>query len=79
MLSKRHSLKDYKLNKKGFTIVELLVVAPTVILAIGAFLVVIIAMVGEAVSTRSLNALTYQTQDALNRIDQDVKSSIGFI
>ena len=79
MLSKRHSLKDYKLNKKGFTIVELLVVAPTVILAIGAFLVVIIAMVGEAVSTRSLNALTYQTQDALNRIDQDVKSSIGFL
>lgn len=68
-----------KNRQKGFTIVELLVVAPTVLLAISAFVVVIVTMVGEAVSTRSLNVITYQTQEALSRIDQDVRSSVSFL
>lgn len=57
----------------------MLVVAPIVILAIGAFLTVIISMTGEVIASRASNALTYNVQDALNRIEQDVKLSSSFI
>jgi type II secretory pathway pseudopilin PulG len=64
---------------RGFTLVEMLVVAPIVILAIGAFLTVIISMTGEVIASRASNALSYNVQDALNRIEQDVKLSSSFL
>ncbi|MDB5160414.1 MAG: hypothetical protein JWO99_677 [Candidatus Saccharibacteria bacterium] len=65
--------------QKGFTLVEMLVVAPIVILAIGAFLTAIIAMTGEVLASRASNTLSYNVQDALNRIEQDVKLSNSFL
>jgi len=65
--------------KSGFTLVELLVVAPIVILAIGAFITAIIAMTGEVLASRTANTMTYDLQDALNRIEEDVKLSAGFL
>ncbi|MBC7459517.1 hypothetical protein H7200_02270 [Candidatus Saccharibacteria bacterium] len=70
-----HSLR----KSRGFTLVEMLVVAPIVILAIGAFLTVIISMTGEVIASRASNALSYNVQDALNRIEQDVKLSSSFL
>lgn len=61
--------------EKGFTLIEMLVIAPIVILAIGAFLTVIISMTGEVIASRGSNELAYNIQDALNRIEQDVKMS----
>ncbi|MFZ2126160.1 MAG: type II secretion system protein [Candidatus Microsaccharimonas sp.] len=69
----RHTLQ------RGFTLIEMLVIAPIVILAIGAFLTVIISMTGEVLSSRASNVLTYNVQDALNRIEQDVKLSTTFL
>lgn len=69
----------FEKSEKGFTLIEMLVVAPIVILAIGAFLTVIISMTGEVIASRASNALTYNVQDALNRIEQDVKLSSSFI
>jgi type II secretory pathway pseudopilin PulG len=66
-------------EQKGFTLVEMLVVAPIVILAIGAFLTVIISMTGEVLASRASNNLSYNVQDALNRIEQDVKMSNNFL
>ena len=66
-------------QEKGFTLVEMLVVAPIVILAIGAFLTVIISMTGEVLASRASNNLSYNVQDALNRIEQDVKMSNNFL
>lgn len=66
-------------QQRGFTLVEMLVVAPIVILAIGAFLSAIIAMTGEVLASRASNMLSYNVQDALNRIEQDVKLSSGFL
>ena len=63
----------------GFTLVEMLVVAPIVILAIGAFLTVIIGLTGEVLASRASNVLSYNVQDALDRIDQDVKISNSFL
>ena len=62
-------------NTKGFTLVEMVVVAPIIILAIGAFIAVIINLTGEVLSSRGSNSLTYDVQDALNRIETDVKLS----
>lgn len=65
--------------RSGFTIVEMLVVAPVVILAIGAFLTVIISMTGEVISSRAANNLTFAVQDGLSKIEQDIKLSAGFL
>lgn len=66
-------------TQKGFTLVEMLVVTPIVILAIGAFLTVIISITGEVIATRAANTLTFNMQDTLNRIEQDVKISNSFL
>jgi Tfp pilus assembly protein PilE len=68
-----------KTSNRGFTLVEMLVIAPIVILAIGAFVTVIVSMVGEVLVSRSSNNLAYNVQDALNRIEQDVKLSSGYL
>lgn len=67
------------IRQRGFTLVEMLVVAPIVILAIGAFLTVIISMTGEVISSRASNTLTFNVQDALARIEEDTKLSAGFL
>ena len=66
-------------QNKGFTLVELLVVAPIVILVIGGFIGAIIAMTGNVLATRSANQLAYNIQDALDRIESDVRISGGFL
>jgi len=63
----------------GFTIVEMLIIAPIVILTIGAFVTVIVNMTGDVLATRSSNVLAYSIQDALNRIEDDVKLSTTFL
>ena len=72
-------MKISEKTNKGFTLVEMLVVAPVVILAIGAFLTVVISMTGEVITSRASNTLTYNIQDALSRIEEDTKLSAGFL
>lgn len=67
-----------KMNR-GFSLVEMLVVAPIVILMIGIFVSAIVSMTGDVLSTRSANSLSYNIQDALDRIDADIKSSGGLL
>jgi type II secretory pathway pseudopilin PulG len=66
-------------KKSGFTLVELMIVAPTVVLVIGIFVAAIIAMTGDVLSSRSSNVLTYNIQNAMDRIKQDVSSSSAFL
>ena len=68
-----------KIHPKGFTLVEMLIVAPIVILVIGVFVSAIVNMTGEVLSSRGANALTYSVQNALNTIDADVKTSGGYL
>lgn len=72
-------LRKIKPGRNGFTIVEMLVIAPIVILTIGAFITVIVNMTGEVLATRSANVLAYDIQDALGRIEEDVKLSTTFL
>jgi len=66
-------------KSKGFSLVEMLIVAPIVILMIGIFVSAIVGMTGDVLSTRASNAMAYNIQDALDRIDNDVKLSGGFL
>jgi hypothetical protein len=65
--------------QRGFTVVELLVIAPIVILTIGAFITVIVNMTGEVLATRASGFLAYSVQDSLNRIEDDIKLSTTFL
>lgn len=64
---------------RGFTLIEMLVIVPVVILVIGIFISVIVSMTGDILAARGSNALSNNIQDALNRIEQDVNSSSGYL
>lgn len=66
-------------TKRGFTLVEMLVVMPIIILTIGIFINVIVYITGGVLVSRGANALIYSIQDALNRIEGDVKSSNSYL
>jgi len=67
------------ITKNGFTAVEVLIIAPIVVLVIGIFITLIVNMTGQVLATKSANTLTYNIQDALNLIEQDVKSSNSYL
>jgi type II secretory pathway pseudopilin PulG len=75
----RFSLPHNKQQTKGFTLVEMLVVAPVVILVIGAFIGVMTAIVGDVLITRDRSDVTFETQDALDRIEQDTRLATQFL
>ncbi len=64
---------------RGFTLVEMMVIAPIVILAIGAFITLLVNLTGEIMSSRGSNTVTYNVQGALNRIEEDIKLSSSFL
>lgn len=66
-------------SQAGFTLVEMLVVAPIVILVIGGLIAAIVAMTGDVLANRNANLLAYDIQDALDRIESDVRLSGGFL
>lgn len=67
-------------NKKtGFTVVEVLIIAPIVVLVIGAFITAVVNMTGDVLASRGANDLAYSINDALSRIEQDVKLSNGYL
>lgn len=63
----------------GFTLVEVLVIAPIVILLITTFIGVMVGMVGDALVSRDQSTMAYEVQDGLDRIEQDVRISTQFL
>lgn len=63
----------------AFTLVEMMVIAPIVILLIGGFIALIVNLTGEVMSSRGSNVLAYDMQNTLNRIEEDVKLSTTFL
>lgn len=68
-----------KQSSNGFTIVEMVVVVPIVILVIGVFISAIVNMTGEVLITRENNTMAYNIQNAMSQIKQDVSLGIGFL
>jgi Tfp pilus assembly protein PilE len=73
------SLLQTNKHARGFTLVEVLIISPIVILAIGGFVALMVTMVSDVLVTRDESALTYEAQSALDRIEQDVRLSTQFL
>lgn len=68
-----------KTNTQGFTLIEILIIAPIVILAISVFISLIINMVGDVLAVRDRNNMSYEIRDTLDRIEQDSRLSTQFL
>ena len=73
------STSPTKKRSIGFTLVEVLIISPIIILAIGGFVGLMVKMVGDVLVTRDQSSLSYETQTALDRIEQDAKLSTQFL
>lgn len=63
----------------GFTLVEVLVIAPIALLVITGFVALMVVMVGDAIATRTDNVMTYEAKNAINAIERDVRLSTEFL
>lgn len=63
----------------GFTLVELLVIAPIAIIVIAGFIVLMMAIVGNVMVTHDENRAVYDTSAALDTVEQDVRLSTQFL
>ncbi len=68
-----------KYSSAGFTVVEVAVVIPIMLVVIGAFIMTIINFTAQAVDARHGNATATRVQQVLNRIADDVAGSEGFL
>ena len=64
---------------KGFTLVEILIIAPVVILVISGFVALIITLVSDVLVSRDYSNMSFETQDALDRIEQDTRLTTQFL
>jgi hypothetical protein len=66
-------------KQSGFTLVEIAIIAPVLVLTIGIFIFAIITMTGDVIVSRASNKLAYDIQYALNQIESDMKIGTGFL
>lgn len=77
MSSMKYSLLHYK--HSGFTLVEMMIVAPMLILIIGAIIVSIVTLTGESLAEGGKAQLINDVQESLDRIENDVQSSGAYL
>jgi len=66
-------------NQKGFTAVEMIILAPILVLVIGAFVASAVVLTGQSLSLRERNTLISDTQTALDTIESDVNTANSFL
>lgn len=60
---------------RGFTLIEVLVVAPIALLAVAALVVTIVTMTGSAIRTQVQTQVQYDVLAALARVEEDIESA----
>src|SRR5690349_7114651 len=65
--------------EKGFTLVEILIIAPVVIIVISGFVALMITIVGDVLTTRDQSNMSYEIQDGLDRIEQHIRLTTQFL
>lgn len=65
--------------KLGFTLVELLIVIPVVILALATIIGFMLVLVGGSIVAQERSKSAFNIQDSLTRIEQDIKLSSSFM
>lgn len=66
-------------QSRGFTLVEVLVISPIIILFIGTFIALIVGLTGESLQLRTKNVAAYDAQAALDDIEDSVSQATGFL
>ncbi len=62
----------------GFTLIEMLIVAPIVVLVIGGFIGLMVALTGNVLGGSSRNKLIDETESSLSSIKQDTRLAVQF-
>ena len=62
-------------NNGGFTLVEVVIVAPLVLLIVGALVAMVVALTGASLRTTARGQLQNDVLAALDQIEQDIKLS----
>lgn len=65
-------------RQAGFTLVEILVIAPIALLVIGGFVAVMVTITGDMLVSNARSNLIQQTNSALERFEQDVRYANEF-
>ena len=66
-------LRHHLSKDAGFTLIEMLVVAPIAIIAIATLISLMVALVGDVSISRERSVSSYSVQNALDRIEQDAR------
>ena len=66
-------------SPRGFTLVEVLIISPIVILFIGAFIGLLVTLTGESLLVRERNVTLYDTQAALDEIENSASQATSFL
>lgn len=76
-----YDMQCLQINKRsqGFTLVEMLVVAPFIILLIGVVIVFVVNLTGDGLKTREKNSQAFDVQNALNSIEDDATFATAFL
>ena len=67
------------MRSSGFTLVEMLVVAPLVLIVIAGLVSAMVAMIGDSLVANSRVTTAYSLQDTLNQIEQDTRVTTNFM
>lgn len=66
-------------KQHGFTLIEMLVVAPLIVIVVATIVGFMVSLVGNVTIANSRTQIQYDAQDALNQLEQDVFLSTAFI
>lgn len=66
-------------NKRGFTIVEMLVVVPVVMLTVMVIVGFIIVLTGNVLQSRERTRIVYDVQTSLDRVEHDIRLANQFM
>ena len=75
----RRLQRKLRTKQAGFTLVEMLVVAPLVLIVIAGLISAMVAMIGDSLIANSRVGIAYGLQDTLNQIEQDTRVTTNFM
>lgn len=67
-----------KQTNSGFTLVEVLVIAPVTMVVLATFVYIMSTLVGEVLIQRERNMMTYSLQDTTDKMENDIKLAVEF-
>jgi len=75
----RRLQRKLRTKQSGFTLVEMLVVAPLVLIVVAGLVSAMVAMIGDSLIANSRVNTAYGLQDTLNQIEQDTRVTTNFM